>query len=388
MKATPSVRVRDVAVFLKGRKPSVTLEAPSDAALPYVLIEGFGGTYKTFTNDPACVRCYRDDTIIVADGANTGLTSTSHDGYLGSTLGALRPDGSKVNHRYLFYFVHGNFDTLNTRTRGAAVPHLERELLLDLEFALPPLPEQDRIVRILDEAEVLRRLRARADERTRNAEASIFQDIFGAPAVNPHGWEIESVGDLFDERRGGVKCGPFGSALKKDEYTDAGVPVWGISNVLPNQFIEEGSLFIPRAKFLQLQAYAVEPGDLLISRAGTVGRICVARPHVKESIIGTNLIRMSLDKRRVRPEFFAALLTHFAGEVGRLRADANETSYSFMNTTVLKSLRIYLPPITLQERFVARVAEIRELEAAQAASRQRLDNLFQCLLHRAFQGEL
>lgn len=263
---------------------------------------------------------------------------------------------------------------------SSAVPHIQ--------IPVPPPPEQERIVRILDEAEALRQLRAGADERTRNAEPAIFQDIFGAPAVNPHGWEIESVGDLFDERRGGVKCGPFGSALKKDEYSDAGVPVWGIPNVFPNQFIEAGSLFIPRAKFLELQAYAVEPGDLLISRAGTVGRICVARPQAKESIIGTNLIRIRLDNRRVLPEFFAALFTHFAGDVGRLRADTNEASYSFMSTTVLKSLRIYLPPIALQERFVARVAGIRELEAAQAASRQRIDDLFQSLLHRAFQGAL
>ena len=142
MTATPTARVRDVAVFIKGKKASVTLDSPSDGALPYVLIEGFGGAYKTFTNDPGCVRCYRDDTIVVADGANTGLTSATHEGYLASTLGALRPDRSKINHRYLFYFVHGNFKTLNTKTRGAAVPHLDKELLLDLEFALPPLPEQ------------------------------------------------------------------------------------------------------------------------------------------------------------------------------------------------------------------------------------------------------
>jgi hypothetical protein len=36
----------------------------------------------------------------------------------------------------------------------------------------------------------------------------------------------------------------------------------------------------------------------------------------------------------------------------------------------------------------ARVLEVRELESAQAASRQRLDALFQSMLHRAFQGEL
>ena len=60
-----------------------------------------------------------------------------------------------------------------------------------------------------------------------------------------------SVGELFDRNRGGVKCGPFGSALRKDEYSETGVPVWGIPNVLPNRFLEAGSLFIPRTKYLR-----------------------------------------------------------------------------------------------------------------------------------------
>ena len=381
-------RIRDVAVFLKGKKPSFAFEAPNDGALPYVLIENFNGRYTSYTNDPACVRCRHSDTIVVADGANTGLASTNHEGYIGSTLGALRPTQSKVHPRYLFFFVQGHFNTLNTRTRGAAVPHLEKELLFDLELPLPPLAEQERIVRILDEAEALRRLRANSDAQAIAIEAALFQKFFGSPAANPREWKVVSVGDLFDAKRGGVKCGPFGSALKKDEYSEKGVPVWGIPNVLPNHFVESGSLFIPREKFLVLQAYAVEPGDILISRAGTVGRICVARPQAKESIIGTNLIRLTLDKTRILPEFFAALLTHFASEVGQLRADSSETSYSFMSTTVLKSLCIYLPPIELQERYVSSVAEVRELQDAQAASRQRLDDLFQTLLHHAFQGEL
>src|SRR5262249_4897587 len=141
-------------------------------------------------------------------------------------------------------------------------------------------------------------------------------------------------------------------------------------------------------KFLELRGYAVEPGDLLISRAGTVGRICVARPRAKESIIGTNLIRLSLDKSRVLPEFFAALLTHFAAGMGQLRADTSEASYSFMNTTILKSLRIFLPPMAMQERYVAHLSKIHLLRNSQAASYQRLDDLFQSLTHRAYQGEL
>jgi hypothetical protein len=44
--------------------------------------------------------------------------------------------------------------------------------------------------------------------------------------------------------------------------------------------------------------------------------------------------------------------------------------------------------MSLQNEFAKRVAEIRELEAGQATSRQRLEALFQSLLHRAFQAEL
>jgi hypothetical protein len=42
----------------------------------------------------------------------------------------------------------------------------------------------------------------------------------------------------------------------------------------------------------------------------------------------------------------------------------------------------------LQKEFAQRVSEIRELEEAQSSSRRRLDDLFQSMLHRAFNGEL
>jgi type I restriction enzyme S subunit len=49
---------------------------------------------------------------------------------------------------------------------------------------------------------------------------------------------------------------------------------------------------------------------------------------------------------------------------------------------------ILVPPLPLQNEFAQRVAEIREMEATEAASRQRLDAIFQSMLHRALNGEL
>lgn len=312
------------------------------------------------------------------------------EGICSTDIYVLRPRQQQVHPSFAANYLRSPsvLGVVSSAMAGANLPRIGQEALLDIPVPVPPLAEQERIVNLLDEADELRKLRAQADRRTAHLIPALFHEMFGSPATNPLGWPVGSVGGLFDKARGGAKCGPFGSALKKHEYVEAGVPVWGIPNVLPNQFVEAGSLFISSKKFDELRAYAVEPGDLLLSRAGTVGRICVATPTMKDSIMGSNLIRLALDRTKVVPEFFSTLMTFFAGDVGRLRANIDEGAYSFMNTTVLKALRIYLPPLPLQKEFAQRVTEIRELEARQATSRARLDALFQSMLHRAFNGEL
>jgi hypothetical protein len=52
----------------------------------------------------------------------------------------------------------------------------------------------------------------------------------------------------------------------------------------------------------------------------------------------------------------------------------------------IRQFKVLVPP--LQKEFAKRVTEIRELEAEQAKSREKLDLLFQSMLHRAFTGEL
>ena len=47
-------------------------------------------------------------------------------------------------------FLQGNFDYLNKNTSGAAIPHLRKDILINLEIPLPPLPTQQKIVSKLD----------------------------------------------------------------------------------------------------------------------------------------------------------------------------------------------------------------------------------------------
>ena len=54
----------------------------------------------------------------------------------------------------------------------------------------------------------------------------------------------------------------------------------------------------------------------------------------------------------------------------------------------LASFRIPLPPLPLQKKFSLQASAIREMEGTQIASRDRLEALFQSLLHWAFNDDL
>ena len=302
----------------------------------------------------------------------------------------LRPLPGVLDGDYLAHYLRSaDFLTFaQSCVAGAKMPRVIMARLWNHLIPLPPLSEQRRIAEILNRGEALRQKRVDADYETSRLVPSTFVDLFGDPVSNSKRWPIRSMSDFFTDPRHGPKCGPFGSALKKQEYIDAGIPVWGIDNVAANRFLEANSLFISESKFSELTAYSVEGGDILISRAGTVGRMCVARPTVTRSIIGTNLIRLSFDVRALEPEYFSTLFTYFPQIAHQLRAASDEGAYSFMNTSILRSLQIPVPPVLLQRRFAELVRAARTLDDRQADSRNKVQKLFESLLSHSFNGTL
>ena len=295
-----------------------------------------------------------------------------------------------VSRDYLFYFLRtpGTVNLATSRCSGANLPRLGPKQLASFQIPLPPFEEQKRIAEILDAADALRAKRREAIAQLDTLLQSTFLDMFGDPVVNPMGWHVARLEDYFSKTRAGTCCGPFGSALKKHEYVEDGIPVWGIDNVKPNEFIQERSLFITPAKFARLRRYSVDPGDILISRAGTVGRMCVALPTVEQSIIGSNLIRLTLNPGAMLPVYFTCLYTFCGERLPGLRTSGDNKSYSFLNTTRLKSLVVPLPPLNLQHRFAAIVQSVEQQWASQRGHLAELDILFASLQARAFRGDL
>ena len=386
-----SVKLSDIAVINMGQSPPGNSYNEDGKGIP--LFQGkaeFGDMHPTpvkWCSEPTKIA--EPDDILMSVRAPVGPTNIADQlCCIGRGLCAIRGNKKLTVQKYLYFLFKHIEPFISSQGQGSTFQSINRSTLESINIPLPPLSEQRRIVEILDQADALRKMRAEADAKSDRILPALFIKMFGDPATNPMGWDIVLVEKLFSKERSGTKCGPFGSALKKHEYVDNGVPVWGIDNIKPNQFLESGSLFITPTKYEELKSYTVESGDIIISRAGTVGRMCVAQPQQSPSIISTNLIRLTLDKKHISPEYFTSLLSYFPASVNQLRASGDDGAYSFMNTTILKSLKIPLPPFELQNKYTLGMAEIRRLNAKQIESQATLNHLFQSLLYQAFSGEL
>ena len=98
---------------------------------------------------------YKGDNIMLVDGENSGeVFIVPQDGYMGSTFKQLWISSSMYE-PYVLAFIQFYKETLRNSKKGAAIPHLNKELFYGLIIGIPPLQEQRRIVQKIEDSSQL-----------------------------------------------------------------------------------------------------------------------------------------------------------------------------------------------------------------------------------------
>jgi len=93
----------------------------------------------------------KGNSIILVDGENSGeIFTVPHDGYMGSTFKQLWVSCS-MHLPYVLYFIQFYKDLLRNSKKGAAIPHLNKEIFYSLMVGVPPYQEQERIANRIEE---------------------------------------------------------------------------------------------------------------------------------------------------------------------------------------------------------------------------------------------
>lgn len=177
----------------------------------------------------------------------------------------------------------------------------------------------------------------------------------------PSGWCSMKIEHMLDCTRNGMITGPFGSALKKSEHQECGVPVWGIESIKSGKFTHRNKIFVSDEKSKELGSFSAVAGDIIISRSGTIDEVGVIPVGVVDGLISTNLIRVSLLDKLVEPEYFCFLFKGSLQVLDKIKEMCAGTTRLFLNQKILKALDFPIPPLQEQRRIILAVDQLFDI---------------------------
>ena len=291
---------------------------------------------------------------------------------------------NSLDSHYTFYFCQSDYfiKSLVKVATGASYPAVRNSDVLGVKIPLPPLDIQRRIADTLDKVTELITLRKTQLEKLDELVKARFVEMFGDLASPECKWNREKLVDAC-VNSDDIKCGPFGTQLSKDEYVDTGVAVWEIPQI-NSLFVTTPTHYLTEEKARQLEAYSIKSGDIAMSRKGNVGKCAVFPSNFEAGIIHSDVLRIRVDDSRVLPLFMMHQL-HYSGAVQhQIELVSSGAIMAGINVTKLKQIFIHIPPMELQNQFVAFVEQTDKSKAIIQQSLDTLETLQKSLMQEYF----
>ena len=321
--------------------------------------------------------------VVIATRVGLGkVCLLEQDTAINQDLRGIIPKDCNILHvRYLFWWLKSISDLIIAEGTGATVQGVKLPFIKSLKISLPPLPEQQRIVAILDEAfSSIATARANTERNLQNARALFESYLHEVFSKRGEGWELCKMGDVYDVRDG---------THDSPKFYDAGYPLVTSKNLKRYGLDLEAVKFISEEDYNKInQRSAVNVGDILFAMIGTIGNPVLVKSEPNYAIKNMALFKVpSNQSSEFLRYFLAAEIT-----LSRMKSEANGTTQKFVGLGYLRKFEIALPNISTQRRTVEALNaisfETQRLESIYQRKLNALDELKQSLLHQAFSGRL
>lgn len=333
------------------------------------------------------VKALRGDILITVKGSGVGKINLldQDEVAISRQLMAVRVSGAEP--RFVYAFLSSTFDHFQSESTGAAIPGISREQVLGLKIPVPPRPEQQRVVGILEEAfDGLATATANAEQNLRNARALFESHLQAVFNKRGDGWVEKQLGDIAEFKNGlNFTRQSKGQTLR----------MVGVGDFQDNSVVPTGSLQSVTIDGELPDDYLIRRDDILTVRSNgskdLVGR-CMLVPDVDGMTSYSGfIIRIRFDTSQISPRFLLRFMKSSQTRE-RLTRDGGGANISNINQAKLSELPISLPSFSQQEdianRLDAIAAETQRLESIYQRKLAALGELKKSLLHRAFSGAL
>ncbi|WP_394856618.1 restriction endonuclease subunit S [Staphylococcus saprophyticus] len=176
--------------------------------------------------------------------------------------------------------------------------------------------------------------------------------------------------------------GPFGSALKRSELLQEGVPVYEQKNAIYN--VRTFRYFVSKEKYEELKRFTVKPYDLLISCSGTVGRTSIITPKDPKGIISQALLILRPDVNIINPYYLYYFFQSKKGHNELINRSIGSVQVNIAKRNIIENISIDLPSISNQKKIVDFLSSLDNKINSNKNITANLEELSQTLFKRWF----
>lgn len=301
-----------------------------------------------------------------------------------------------IHFKYGYYF----FQTVKLidLSAGNAVPSIRKSVVENLDFPLPPLSEQNRIVekldRLFEQLELIKSSMEKIPVLLKNFRQQVLMHAVTGKLTEEwregkelEEWRTDIIKNIATKMGSGST--PRGGS---NSYISEGIPLVRSMNVVFGGIKLNGLAFINEDQAKALKNVEIFFEDVLLNITGaSIGRLCLADKNVTGGRINQHVFIIRSKREIVLPKYLETYLSS-----NLIQKIIDEIKYGAgmeaISKTQIENMEINLPPLKEQHEIVSRVESLfvkaDTIEEKYKSLKAKIEALPQTILHKAFKGEM
>ena len=302
------------------------------------------------------------------------------DGYIHDGWFVLRLNKNLVNADYFYYLLSSNYvkEQYDALATGAIVQNISSDLIKRVQFNLPPLSEQERIVAKLDEAfEAIDKVKANAEQNLNNAK-ELFESYLNNIFSNINASFNKKLSDVTKIVGGGTP------SKSTPTYYQGNIP-WATVRDMNEDDLSKTEFSITNEAVKSSATNIIPANNVIIATRVGLGKVCIL---MQDTAINQDLKGIIPTK----PMNFKYLFWWFKSIKNKIEEAGVGATVKGVKLPFVQNLQIPYISINDQQKIVEKLDALQEqtkrLEQIYTQKIKECDELKQSILQKAFRGEL
>lgn len=278
----------------------------------------------------------------------------------------------KIDIRYVYYGINKFLKEIEDKTPFVTVKHISINSIRNINFPLPPLPEQQAIAQKLDRLQQLIDLKKQAIAKTDELAKSMFLEMFGDPMTNEKGWEVKLLYSVSDVRDG---------THDSPRYHSNWYPL------ITSKNIKDGDIDFTNINLISKEDYdkinkrsKVDDWDILMPMIWTIWNPIIVNKDRDFAIKNVALIKFNSDQI-INIYLLYLLKSHY---FDFLVWSNRGWTQKFIALSDIRNFNIPLPSLSLQQHFADIITKIEKQKTNHKQALAKLEELYQSEMQRSF----